>query len=446
MASFQRRTVLTAVSTATVSALAGCTDLLADGSDDGDTSAAEDAAVTFVETLADGEFEEAREEFIPEMRDDIATLGQLEQAWLGYTAIGGEFEGVESTTADKQDGVYNVRITMSFERGSHDLLFAMNDEYEYGEYAPADEYERPAYVDAAAITDEEVTLETDDDECELSGLVTMPEGGDDVPGVVLVHDAGQVSMDSDTTATKLFGDLAEGLASQGIATIRYDSRLYECDIDPDDHGIDTVTVDDSLTAIDELRDTDGVDSDEIVVVGHGFGGLVAPRIADEDGDLAGIVGLAAPARPFYEVTLEQIEHQAAVGDHEWEARRDQYEEWEEDVERIEDGDYDADEPVCGYYGSLWESLEDYDHVETSASLELPTYFLQGERDTRATVEDDLERWESDLEDPDPETTVYDDLNRAFMPGEGPPTPMEYDLRNNVDEQVVDDIAAWIQDL
>ena len=450
MTPLRRRTALTTISTATAAALAGCTDLLASDTDedgeDIDTDKFEDAAATFVDDLANGRLEDIREQFVPEMRSQYASLAQLEQTWLGYTAIGGEFEEIVDTSVTEQEETYTARVSMAFERGDHVLLLAMNEEYQYGEYIPGDEYEQPAYVDPDAVSETEVTLETEIDGCSLSGLVTTPADTEgEVPGVVLVHDAGRVTMDSETRATRLFRDLAEGLATQDIATVRYNKRTTECDLADDEYGIDSVAVDDALAAADELRDFDGVDADRLVVVGHGLGGLAAPRIADRDGDLAGVIGLAAPARSFAEVVLEQAEHQATVGDYEWETRAERVDEWSDQIDQMSEGEYDADDLLVGYYGSLWNSLAEYDQVAVASDLEVPTYFLQGDRDTRATVEDDLERWESELEG-DSSVEVYDGLNHAFMPGEGPVVPFEYDLQNNADERVVDDIAAWIDEL
>ena len=57
----------------------------------------------------------------------------------------------------------------------------------------------------------------------LAGTLTVPDGPGPFPGVVLVHDAGpQTAMKS--SGSKVFKDLAEGLASRGIVVLRYEKR------------------------------------------------------------------------------------------------------------------------------------------------------------------------------------------------------------------------------
>ena len=51
----------------------------------------------------------------------------------------------------------------------------------------------------------------------------------------------------------------------------------------------------------------------VYVLGHGLGGYVAPRIAEEDGKVAGLILLAANARPLEDLIVEQAEYLGAAG-------------------------------------------------------------------------------------------------------------------------------------
>lgn len=446
----RRRTVVTSVSTAALSAVAGCTDFLSqesDGEQGTDANRSEpvtDVAMSFVNDLADARFESALKRFAPSVREEIG-VGQLEQIWLGYTAVGGAFDGIAATEETVMSGHDTIDVTMAFDHGEHGLRLVFDAESRIFEFAFNDAYERPTYVDPSAVDERDIDLETD--ECSLGGTVTTPSNGDNVPGVVLVHGSGKANRDVQQVATRMFKDLADGLATQGIATLRYDKRTHTCEVAPADHTLDRVTVDDALVAIERLRTVDGVDGDRIVVAGHSMGGMAAPRIADRDGNLAGVAGLAAPARPFHEMVLDQLEHQATVGDRTWEGMSERYEEWSDDVARIRDGDYDPDEIIVGLPGALWASLESYDHIEVAGKLDAPLLFLQGDRDYQVTVEDDLELWRSELGDRSvPEFKTYDGLNHLLMPGEGPAVVFESFVRNNVAERVVDDFVGWIDDV
>ena len=61
----------------------------------------------------------------------------------------------------------------------------------------------------------------------LNGILTLPNKINyPVPAVVLVHGSGASNMDEKVLKLTPFKDLAKGLASRGIAVIRYDKRTY----------------------------------------------------------------------------------------------------------------------------------------------------------------------------------------------------------------------------
>ncbi|WP_049926419.1 alpha/beta hydrolase family protein [Halopiger goleimassiliensis] len=472
----RRRELLATMTAATVPGIAGCTDLLEEDtdeetpaddepSDDGESSdtgdgndeageddaeeehpeTIEEAATLFVEDVTDERFADASERFRSTVRARVGAPGRIELVWLGLTAVGGEFEAIVGTEATVVSGFDAVDVRMAFERGTHALRVVVTSDLEVQDIGIADDYERPSYVDLDAIDEESVTVETGS--CQLNGLVTTPANADgDVPGVVLVHGSGPSDMDVDNGGTRLFQDLAEGLASNGVAALRYEKRNPACPPDLADYTLDTVTVDPALAALEELRTVEGVDPDRIAVVGHSLGGMAVPRLAARDGDLVGGVALAAPARSFHDLTVDQVEHQATVIDHEWPQLTAQYEDWVDRVDRIRAGDYNPSDLILEYPGAFWDSLDAYDHLGTAQEIDAPLYFLQGERDYQVTLEDDFEQWQEALvERSDIAFDRYDGLNHLLMSGEGPSVPTEYPARNNVDERVVADVAGWIRE-
>lgn len=467
MDELRRRTLLTTGTTAALSSLAGCAEFIGgttnetDGSNANESDTAnesdaddeedlaepetlEEAATLLLEDFTDERFDRASKRF----RDDLAAPGQLEQFWTAYTAVGGSFEAVADTSETTVSGYDAVDLTLAFERGDHVLRVVANDDLEIENVAPNDEYERPSYVDPDTFEERTATLEAET--CLLEGVVTTPADANadgDVPGVVIVHGSGPVDRNLDAGGTRLYQDVAEGLASTGIATLRYDKRTLSCRVRPEEYTLDTVTVDDALLAVEKLRNADGVDPDRIVVLGHSLGGLAAPRIAERDGNLAGAVGFAAPARSFYELSLDQVEYQATFGEFDWEEMTTTYEDWSDRVERVRNGDYNPSDTILGYPGAFWDSLDDYDQVETARSIDTPLLFQQGDRDFRVTAEDDFDRWRTALEGREGTAFErYDGLNHLFMPGEGPPVEFEHQLRNNLDESVLEDLVAWIDEL
>ena len=61
----------------------------------------------------------------------------------------------------------------------------------------------------------------------LNGMLTLPDDlSEKVPAVVFVHGSGSSNMDEKIYKITPFRDLAHGLASRGIASVRYDKRSF----------------------------------------------------------------------------------------------------------------------------------------------------------------------------------------------------------------------------
>jgi fermentation-respiration switch protein FrsA (DUF1100 family) len=407
-----------------------------------------EAAEGLVDEMAAGQFDRAFQRF-PESGRASTSPGELEAVWLGYTNVGGAFEGIVDTEETVQSGFDAVDVTLGFERGDHTMRVLTGEEFSVVGALVNDEYEQPEYVEPDSFSARETQVETED--CLLDATVTVPEGDGEAPGVVLVHGSdpiGAADKNLDNGGSRPFQELAEGLASRGVAALRYDRRTHGCpnSFSPDEHTLDTVSVDDALVAIEQLRGVDGVDPDRIVVVGHSLGAMAVPRIAQRDGNLAGGVPMAAPARSFHEIFVDQYEHLATLGEFEWDRMQQAYDRWQDRIDRIREGDYAPSDTVLGYPGALWDSVDEYDHVGTARSIDTPLLFLQGERDYQVTVADDFTVWQSELDGRDGTTfRSYEGLNHIFQFGTGPSVLLEYSLRNPVDRQVVADVAGWVRD-
>ena len=417
--------------------------------DGSDPAAFERQAREFVELLVDGSFEAAHDRFTESAAAELSAT-QLEQAWDQVTRNTGSFVSIDAVAYQGEtDGRATVTVDTVFSEVRNTFTvyltadgvegFRLTDQ---GEFA----WDPPAYADESAFEETTVTLEATES-CDLGGTLSVPTGNDSVPGVVIVHGSGPVDRDATFGPNKPYKELAWGLASRGIAVLRYDKRTQACDVNLADATIDDVTTDDALTAIQRLRDHDRVASDAVFVVGHSLGGALAPRIATRDADLAGAVLLApGPARPIEELVLDQRRHLLDQQDLTDEEREEAMAEVRETAEQIRTLDIGDDEVLLGLGGrEYFRTLAEYDGPETAASLEIPLFLGQGGRDYQVTVEADFSRWENALsEASDVQFTVYDDLNHLFQRGEGASTGSEYYERDAVlDRRVIEDVAAFV---
>jgi dienelactone hydrolase len=410
-----------------------------------DTEALESAARTLVTRWADGEYEGMREQFAPSVREQV-TGEQLRRDWATITDEAGAFVSVAGASHTPSQRYDVVVVTVRFRGGQQRFSVVFDDAGSVIGLRPVQTsgtYSPPVYAEQSAFTERPVTVRATDD-CSLGATLSMPEGDGPVPGVVLVHGSGPQDRDSTIGPNKPLKDLAWGLASHGVAVLRYDKRTATCPVDPTDATLDSVVTDDAVAAVDALRDAGRVRDDDVVVVGHSLGGMVAPRIATRVGNLAGIALLAAPARSLGTLLAAQTAYLTELDGTVTDAERARLTDRREAVERAQSGEMGAEETILGGGRAWWESLGAYDQVETAADLSLPTFVLQGGRDYQVDPDADFGRWREALDGRESvRFEEYPSLDHLFMPGEGPSRPTDYYEQDNVAEAVVTDLAAWI---
>lgn len=281
----------------------------------------------------------------------------------------------------------------------------------------------------------------------LPATLTLPKGDGLFPAVVLVHGSGPNDRDETIGPNKPFKDLAWGLATRGIAVLRYEKRTKQyplkCAEMIENFTVDDEAVDDALTAIEALRGEERIDRERIFVLGHSLGGMLAPRIGTRDGKLAGLVLLAANTRNLPDMLLDQVRYIASLDGKIDDTEAKQIEEAEELVRKVKELDMAENEIVLGASKAYWEDLMEYDPVKTAKELSLPILILQGERDYQVTLED-FEGWKQGLTGEKVEFKTYPGLNHLFIFGIGKSTPAEYLKASNVEQIVIEDIAEWVK--
>lgn len=311
------------------------------------------------------------------------------------------------------------------------------------------EWKPPAYAAPAAFREQEVTVGAGT-EWALPGTLAVPAGRGPHPAVVLVHGSGPQDRDETGGLSKPFRDLAWGLASQGIAVLRYDKRTRV-------HGarfaaaktytVKEETVDDALAAVALLRRTPGVDAKRIFVLGHSLGGGLVPRIGAADPGVRGFVILAGYTRPLHDEIVRQYEYlfnsDGTLGDDERKllegARRNAAR-----VRALTAADAASAELLQGAPASYWLDLRDYSPPAAARQLRRPLLVLQGGRDYNVTM-DAFRDWQTALSGRrDADFKTYPKLDHAFLEGEGPGKDSDSAAApRNVAPYVVADIADWI---
>lgn len=405
-----------------------------------------------IDLLLAEDFEGAEALFNDEMGAAL-DAGRLAEIWTAMKRQVGDYQSTTGVRLDPDTGA--AIFTLQFERLAIEAVVSVDADDRVGglflrpaQAAAAPEFAPPPYANPEAFTEQEVMIGEGD--TALPGVLSLPNGDGTFPAVVLVGGSGPTDRDSTIGPNKPLRDLAWGLASQGVAVLRYDERSVARPqtLDMTGFTLDDEIVDDAALAVGVLRQTEGIDPERVFVLGHSLGGYAAPRIAQAAPEVAGLILLAPLAASVQEKLIAQTEYLINLDGSVSDAEADALEQTRAIVEQINaltPDDAGSTEMIFGAPPSYWLDLRNYDPVVAAAALDLPLLILQGERDYQVTVADDLARWQAGLADREDVTVqTYPGLNHLFMFGEGAPNPDEYNAAGHVSEDVIDAIAAWVK--
>lgn len=412
-------------------------------------------AQAMIDNMIAGDFEAATENFAPDMLAALPATA-LEETWNALQDQVGAFQQQVSVTTQEIAPYVDVIITLQFEQALLDLHIGLTTDGQIvglhiqpSQTTPTPTYEPPAYADAGAFEERDMIL-NQGTEWELPGTLTIPTGDGPFPAVVLVHGSGPNNRDESIGPNKPFRDLAEGLASRGIAVLRYDKRTLvhgQAMVASGELTINEETVDDALAAVALLRTTEGIDPNRIFVIGHSQGAYMAPRIGQRDPQIAGLILLAGNSRSLLVLVPEQSEYLASLDGtitSDEQAALDNLKIVVAATQNVQPGD-DPSTLLFNAPAVYWIDLNAYDPVAVAAEISTPMLILQGERDYQVTMVD-FAGWQAGLAGRDNVTfKSYPGLTHLFITGEGPGNPAEYNIPGHVDETVVQDIADWILD-
>lgn len=408
------------------------------------------AALEWIGFLNEGAFSDAAARVDPAVPAGTMGTEQLTTLWGQITAQLGELRSVEAGVVVEQGSYHLADLPAEFTNQALVLRVVLTETLLVSGFflRPAEPptYDPPPYVDEKAF--HEVELSVGAEPWILPGVLALPEGAGPFPAVVLVHGSGPNDRDETIGGNRPFRDLAWGLASRGIAVLRYDKRtnVYGASL-PSDIGLDDEVVNDALAALELARTQEAVDPQRVFLLGHSLGGILAPRIGGRDGKVAGVLVLAAPTRPFFEVLRGQLEYLSTLEPDPTSAARVQLDSLISTVGKVERGEAPDDEAVLGAPPPYWRELAEVNPVEDAKAIFAPLFVLQGGRDYQSTPAD-LILWEEALGGrPNFSSKLYPDLSHLFTPGTGTATPEEYvTVVGHVAEDVISEIAEWILDM
>ncbi|HUJ32051.1 MAG TPA: alpha/beta fold hydrolase [Candidatus Acidoferrum sp.] len=384
--------------------------------------------------------------------------GKLAATWSALTGQVGNLVEVTGAYSQQASGNEVVTLACAFERMKLDVIVGFNANGEIAglrfiPHQDAPDWSPPGYAVPSAFTEQPVTVQFQ--HWALPGTLTIPNGSGPFPIAVLVQGSGPHDADETIGPNKPFKDLAWGLASQGVAVLRYTKRTAQYGLkasdDPAALTVDDETVNDARAAVALAATQARIDPKRVYVLGHSLGGYLAPRIAQGDPQVAGVVLLAGSCRPLEQIVVEQIRYIVGISNMPADEAQRRIAKAEQDAKAIESPDLKKGDTVhlagAPVPASYFLDLRNYHPAEMAASLSIPILVLRGTRDYNVTSAD-YDAWRQALSArPNVSFKLYPGLTHLFMPsispGDGLGTPADDDHPGHVDADVVRDISAWV---
>ena len=407
-------------------------------------------AEEYAQALGKKKYEKVYKDFSKTMKEQM-TEDNLKTVWDSLVLLSGDYKEIEeeqTKTTIVQDFAM-VDIVLRYKENGFLIRLSFNKEFEIEGIRlfpyTFDDETTPTPSPVLDPREHEIKI----GEKENDGILTLPDGVEHPPVVILIQGSGQSDMDETIGAAqnKPFRDIALGLADLGIAVIRYNKRYYQYPELADE----TLTIEDEvlLDASDAIKlatEDTRLNGEQIYILGHSLGGMLAPKIAQENEKVAGIISLAGTPRHLEELIYDQnialLKSTATLSQEELEKLQEELLKMKQQIKQVTKET--LSEPIFGVSGYYWQSLNEIDQAEIAKQLNIPMLFLQGSEDFQVYPETDFELWKEILKGKEKVSfKLYEGLNHIFMKSNGRNDVTEYDIAGTVEQQVIEDIADWI---
>ena len=387
----------------------------------------EEAAKQVVADLANGDYANVTALFDKEMLKALPE-DRLKEAWESTAAGAGEYYEIMSAESSMSDGYYICLVTARHEIKGIVLRVVYDKDMQISGLFFS-------YTENPTELAEKETSITIGAEYPLDGVLAMPSGTQKVPAVVLVHGSGPSDKDESAYGIKVFKDISDYLAANGVAVLRYDKRTYTYAASlPPDITVNDETIEDAILAGQLLSLNERIDGTKIFVIGHSMGGMLAPRIVEEsNGVFSGAVIMAGSPRSLLDIIYDQNMYFVSLA---LESERDAL------IEQVEGA-----MPYFGLPQGYIDEMDAHPVSDYINSTDKPYLILQGGKDFQVSAKKDFEAYKqlaggrSNFE-----FRLYDNLTHFFtISTMEHPTPDDYVAGAHVDNTPLSDILQWVKE-
>lgn len=271
----------------------------------------------------------------------------------------------------------------------------------------------------------------------LDALLTLPIKKGKYELVVLVQGSGPLDMHSTIGANKPFYDIANYLAKNNIATIRYNKRYYNNSKINEKVTIETEVIEDINSIIKNSINHEEIDKDRIFILGHSLGGMISHRIASENKEIKKIIIMAGSPRLFRDIVKDQ--NLNAIKKLSKKEQNKYIKTIEENYKKMKN--YEDIGQITGKY---IKSLDDSMIQNYLNKINLPMLIMQGKKDFQVSYEKDFLEYKKILKNKNAIFKEYDNLNHIFMKANNKSGIEAYSTPDKVDRKVLYDIVIFLR--
>jgi len=209
------------------------------------------------------------------------------------TGLNMKYDGVWNENTTQIEGTYTeggVKLLLNLKKGNPEI--PKNNRPQ----EPTKPY--PYY-------EENVKFNNTDAGVTLSGTFTRPSQKGKYPVVILISGSGRHDRDGSAMTHRPFLVLSDYLTRKGIAVLRYDDRGFRESTGDFNKATTSDFAQDVLSAVSYLKSRTDINPNQIGLIGHSEGGIIAPLAANQTQDISFIVTLAATGIPGSEVAVMQ---------------------------------------------------------------------------------------------------------------------------------------------
>jgi dienelactone hydrolase len=376
---------------------------------------------------------------------------ELKEIWNSLTENLGPLESIDTTYTYPYNEYLLVESVLKFHKGQITYRLTLTSDNKIGGIFFVPRKRNLAEVEemeSEFLKEKKVSFINDD--IEFPAKITLPKGQAIKALVVLVHGSGPNDMDETIGPNKIFAQIAHTLATQGIASIRYDKRTYLASRNSKikiTSTMEDVVISDAIAAAAFLRNIDSLKNIPIFVVGHSLGGHFMPVIISQSDLFSGGVSLAGNSRPLEDLIVEQYQYLFAQAGLTREERKE-IKKIKKEAKNVKNLEKDLAKgkikplPLINDT-TYWLSMMKYDVIQIAQNLNKPMLFLQGGRDYQVSSKD-LELWHNSLKNMQKvDFILYHELNHLMMPGSIKSYPEEYEIQGVVSDILLKDLSNWL---